>query len=110
DEWTLKPRGQWAVDSGQRIANRDDDFAGHWPLTTDHYSSPASAPTPRGTSRQVTVASQTTLPSTYALPSRRAAVIRQARPTTSIRSSSPGTTGRRNRAFSIPVHTLSISS
>src|ERR1700720_1488576 len=44
------------------------------------------APIARGTSRHVTVASHATLPSTYALPSRRAAVIRQAFTTTSMRS------------------------
>src|SRR5260370_5767487 len=44
------------------------------------------APIARGTSRHVTVASHATLPSTYALPSSRAAVIRQAFTTTSMRS------------------------
>jgi hypothetical protein len=41
---------------------------------------------PRGTSRHVTVASAATFPSTYALPSRRAAVIRHAFTATSIRN------------------------
>src|SRR6202050_2471837 len=45
----------------------------------------ASALALRGTRRQVTIASAATLPSTYALPSRRAAVMRQARTSTSIR-------------------------
>src|SRR5579859_1144738 len=64
------------------------------------------------TSCALTVPSQTSLPFTNALPSMRTAIREapsfQLSITTSIRSWSPGTTGRRKRAFSIPVKTISL--
>src|SRR6267142_3678264 len=61
----------------------------------------------------LTVPSQTTLPFTNALPSMRTAMRDapsfQLNITTSIRNWSPGTTGRRKRAFSMPVKTINLS-
>src|SRR6185437_15108239 len=67
-----------------------------------------SAPA-RGTTAQVSTASQAILPSTYALPSMRPARVRKASTSISMRSLSPGVTGWRNLARSMPVKTTSFS-
>src|SRR5665213_484602 len=62
----------------------------------------------RGTSWQVMVASATILPSTVHSPRILTARERQLTTVTSIRSWSPGRTGRRKRASSMPVKTISL--
>ncbi len=61
------------------------------------------------TNRQVTVASQTALPSTVMVPSILTARVRQTITFTVMRNWSPGVTWRRNLARSMPVKTVSIS-
>ena len=64
----------------------------------------------RGTSWHMMVASQTSLPSTVMMPCILTARVRQLRTVTSMRSWSPGVTGRRKRASSMPVKTMSLAS
>src|SRR5215472_1174502 len=73
-------------------------------------SEPALRPGFLGTTWQVRVASHASLPSTKALPSIRPARGRNDSTSTSIRNWSPGVTGRRNFARSIPVNTTSLCS
>src|SRR5215472_4304720 len=66
--------------------------------------------TRRSSRRQLMTASQATLSPKYALPNMRPALPRQTSTSTSMRSWSPGITGLRNLARSIPVNSSSLCS
>src|SRR5579884_746782 len=106
----IRPNGTGLWDNSSGI----NDCGGMDHSLASAVESEVDCPRLMGTSCALTIPSQTSLPFTNAFPPMRTAMREatalQLSVSTSIRSWSPGTTGRRNLAFSIPVNTINLPS